>query len=92
ELDCNKMLAIIAYKNIFPRDFSELQINQGMVFAIFNGKESIVSDEIRRLEQKINSKENDINSIKNEILNSVEEVNVLYNHEISAYKHSAHYY
>ncbi|RZA46536.1 hypothetical protein EVY35_23800, partial [Serratia marcescens] len=47
ELDCNKMLAIIAYKNIFPRDFSELQINQGMVFAIFNGKESIVSDEIR---------------------------------------------
>lgn len=92
ELDCNKMLAIIAYKNIFPRDFSELQINQGMVFAIFNGKESIVSDEIRRLEQKINSKENDINSIKNEILNSVEEVNVLYNHEISTYKHSAHYY
>nr|WP_237028244.1 hypothetical protein [Pectobacterium carotovorum] len=37
ELDCNKMLAIISYKNIFPRDFSDLQINQGIVFTIFNG-------------------------------------------------------
>ncbi|MFV1476467.1 hypothetical protein [Serratia marcescens] len=92
ELDCNKMLAIVAYKNIFPRDFSELQINQGMVFSIFNGRESIVSDEIRRLEQKINSKENDINTIKNEMLNSVEEVNVLYDHERLGYNRNEHYY
>lgn len=28
ELDCNKMLAIIAYKNLFPRDFANLQLNQ----------------------------------------------------------------
>lgn len=92
ELDCNKMLAIIAYKNIFPRDFSDLQINQGMVFTIFNGRESIVNDEIRRLEQKINSKENDINTIKNEILNSIEEVNVLYNYERNGYNQHAHYH
>ncbi|CNI30821.1 Uncharacterised protein [Yersinia aldovae] len=92
ELDCNKMLAIIAYKNIFPRDFSELQINQGMVFTIFNGRESIVNDEVSRLEQKINSKENDINTIKNEILNSVEEVNILYNYERSGYNQRAHCY
>lgn len=92
ELDCNKMLAIIAYKNIFPRDFSDLQINQGMVFTIFNGRESIVNDEIRRLEQKINSKENDINTIKNEILNSIEEVNVLYDYERKGYNQHAHYH
>ena len=29
ELDCNKMLAMIAYKNLFPRDFADLQLNQG---------------------------------------------------------------
>ena len=92
ELDCNKMLAVIAYKNIFPRDFSELQINQGMVFTIFNGRESIISNEIRRLEQKINSKENDINIIKNEMLNSIEEVNVLYDHERLGYNRNEHYY
>ena len=32
ELNANKMLAIITYKNIFPRDFSDLQLNRGMVF------------------------------------------------------------
>lgn len=81
ELDCNKMLAIIAYKNIFPRDFSELQVNQGMVFSIFNGKEPIIRDEIQRLEQEINGKENDIYIIEKEILNSVDEVNTLYDYE-----------
>ncbi|MGL5954842.1 MAG: hypothetical protein ACRCZ3_17260 [Providencia rustigianii] len=92
ELDCNKMLAIIAYKNIFPRDFSELQINQGMVFTIFNKRESIVIDEIKRLEQKISSKENDIDIIKNEILHSTNEVDVLYDYERRDYNQNAHYY
>lgn len=29
ELDCNKMFALITYKNLFPRDFSDLQLNRG---------------------------------------------------------------
>lgn len=91
ELNCNKMLAIITYKNIFPRDFSELQVNQGMVFTIFNGKEFIVNDEVKRLEQEIISKENDINIIKNEILNSIEEVNTLYDHEKAPYSNYSYY-
>lgn len=28
ELDCNKMLAIITYKNLFPHDFADLQLNR----------------------------------------------------------------
>ena len=35
ELDCNKMLAIIAYKNLFPRDFADLQLNRGFVYTLF---------------------------------------------------------
>nr|WP_235893740.1 hypothetical protein [Limnobaculum xujianqingii] len=89
ELDCNKMLAIIAYKNIFPRDFSELQLNQGMVFAIFNSKENIANDEINRLEKKIVTKENEIN---NEILESSQEVNVLYDHQLIPYNNYRHGY
>ncbi|EPE4171408.1 hypothetical protein ACSILQ_000839 [Yersinia enterocolitica] len=92
ELDCNKMLAIVSYKNIFPRDFSDLQINQGMVFTIFNERESIVSDEIKNLQEKIKNKENDINTIQNEMLKSVEEVNVLYDHERKNYNQNTHYY
>ena len=38
ELDYNKMLALITYKNLFPRDFSDLQLNKGFVFALFDNK------------------------------------------------------
>lgn len=53
ELDCNKMLAIIAYKNIFPRDFSELQLNQGMVYTIFSEKDNLIIEEIKKIEKDI---------------------------------------
>lgn len=35
ELDYNKMLALITYKNLFPRDFSDLQLNRGFVYSLF---------------------------------------------------------
>ena len=41
ELDCNKMLAIVAYKNLFPRDFADLQLNQGFVYALFKKQTSL---------------------------------------------------
>ena len=42
ELDCNKMLAIIAFKNLFPRDFADLQLNQGFVYTLFDSKELFI--------------------------------------------------
>ncbi len=53
DLDPNKMLAMITYKNLFPRDFSELQLNQGFVFTLFNKKEELIADEIEEIENKI---------------------------------------
>lgn len=52
ELDCNKMLAIIAYKNLFPRDFADLQLNQGFVCTLFNNKEQFIAEEVKRLSEK----------------------------------------
>lgn len=42
ELNCNKMLAIITYKNIFPRDFANLQLNRGFVYTLFSKKENFI--------------------------------------------------
>jgi len=42
----NKMMAIIAYKNLFPKDFSDLQLGRGFVFALFEHKPSIIRSEI----------------------------------------------
>jgi len=38
ELSNNKLLGMIAYKNLFPRDFSELQLGKGYVFCLFRNK------------------------------------------------------
>ena len=35
-LDYNKMFALITYKNLFPRDFSDLQLNKGFVYSLFD--------------------------------------------------------
>ncbi|QEZ92889.1 hypothetical protein [Proteus sp. CD3] len=91
ELDRNKMLAIIAYKNIFPKDFSELQVNQGLVFTIFSEKENIITEEIEKLEKEINDRKKDIEVINNEILRSIQEVDAVYDKELSQY-HSNPYY
>ena len=42
ELDVNKMFAIITYKNIFPRDFADLQLNRGFVYALFASKRELI--------------------------------------------------
>lgn len=42
ELDPNKLLAIVAFKNIFPKDFSALQVNQGFVYTVFGQKSQLI--------------------------------------------------
>nr|WP_244157345.1 hypothetical protein [Serratia oryzae] len=91
ELDCNKMLAIIAYKNIFPRDFSELQLNQGMVYSIFSEKDNLIVEEIKKIEKDISDRKKEIEAINDEILNSSQEVDAIYDKELSRYNNHPHY-
>lgn len=92
ELDCNKMLAIIAYKNIFPRDFSELQLNQGMVYSIFSEKDNLIVGEIKKIEKDISDRKKEIEAINDEILNSSQEVDAIYDKELSRYNNHPHYH
>lgn len=48
KLNGNKMLAIITYKNLFPKDFIDLQLNKGYVYSVFDKK-----DEIQKHEKEI---------------------------------------
>lgn len=78
KLDCNKMLAMITYKNLFPRDFSDLQLNQGMVFTLFDKKNEFIREEIERLKAEIVQKKKEIELAQNEHLISIEELNHVY--------------
>ncbi|HYE09288.1 MAG TPA: hypothetical protein VEF53_03820, partial [Patescibacteria group bacterium] len=81
ELDCNKMMALIVYKNVFPRDFSELQLQKGYVFTIFSQKPAFIIDEIERLEHQVKDIKNQIDAINRELLLSIEELDALFQHK-----------
>jgi hypothetical protein len=79
ELSCNKMLAIITYKNLFPRDFSDLQLNQGMVYTLFAKKDDFIKTEIERLKELADNKKTEIEFVRKEHITSIQELNDVYN-------------
>lgn len=78
ELDCNKMLAIIAYKNLFPRDFADLQLNQGFVYTLFDSKELFIKEESENLSEKISEVVHKIELTKNEHLRTIKELDAAF--------------
>lgn len=78
ELDCNKMLGMITYKNIFPRDFSDLQLNQGIVYALFSKKDQFVEEEVATLDSLIEQAEAEIEQCKKEHLVAIRELDDAY--------------
>ena len=81
ELDCNKMLAIITYKNLFPRDFAELQLNQGFVYTIFSKKDSFIEAEIKEMKEDIVERKQKLSALREENLSSIRELNTVFAHE-----------
>lgn len=78
ELDSNKMLAMITYKNIFPRDFSDLQLNRGFVYTLFSNKDSFIKKEIADLASQISQIKDNIQLAHNEQTVSKQELEIIY--------------
>ncbi|WP_040214685.1 hypothetical protein [Clostridium polynesiense] len=79
DLDYDKMLAIITYKNLFPRDFSDLQLGRGFIFTLFNKKDMFISTKVEKIHALINEKKKELESINDEILVTQEELDLLFN-------------
>lgn len=78
ELDYNKLLAIISYKNIFPRDFGELQLGRGFVHVLFDNKDKFVIEEKAKISGEIEDKWNQISTLESEVLEDINELDALY--------------
>ena len=78
EQNANKLIALIVYKNIFPRDFSDLQLNKGFVSNLFAKKDLFVTNEKQGIQKQITVLENRIEFINNEVLESESEVDLVY--------------
>lgn len=83
ELDHNKMLAIITYKNLFPRDFGDLQLNRGFVYALFENKDKFISDEIAGLRTEIDALKGRLESASREVATSEQELDVIFHNRRS---------
>ena len=71
-VDSNKILSIIVYKNLFPKDFSDLQLNQGFVYNLFFQKEKFIEERIKEIDFQI--------ATLNEPLKNMQELDILYNY------------
>ena len=78
DLNWNKMLAVIVYKNIFPRDFCNLQLGKGYVHELFEQKENFGKSMIAKLEEQKQLVKEKITYINDEKLNDVQELNDAY--------------
>lgn len=78
DLNWNKMLAIIVYKNIFPRDFCNLQLGKGYVHELFEQKENLSKETIGKLEGEKQLIQEKITYINKENLTDVQELNDAY--------------
>ena len=78
ELNWNKMLALIVYKNLFPRDFSNLQLGKGYVHELFEQKDNLRREVIKQLEEDKQLVIEHIDRINNEILNDTQELEDAY--------------
>ena len=78
EQNANKLLALIVYKNLFPRDFSDLQLNKGFVFLLFDSKERFIEEKRAVLQNKIEATNSKILKIESEVLQSTTEIDIVY--------------
>jgi len=77
-LDQDKLFAMIIYKNVYPKDFGELQQKQGDLYSIFNKKKEFVANLIPQYQDKIEEKENQINKIESEVDKPIKELRAVY--------------
>lgn len=78
ELNNNKLLAIIAYKNIFPKDFGDLQLGLGFVHNLFENKTQHVERELMYVNQQISDIQEKINLTNDDQLDSIDELDAAY--------------
>ncbi len=78
DLNWDKMLAMIVYKNLFPRDFSNLQLAKGYVHELFEQKDRLAIETINKLREKESEIQEIINRINEETLVDVQEIDDAY--------------
>ena len=89
EPNANHMLAMITYKNLFPKDFSDLQLGRGYVAALFANKHLLIDARQKELSSQIEEAEARIKQIDAEIAKNEKEIDKIYYDPYSHYRSDA---
>ena len=97
EQDVNKMLALVTYKNLFPRDFAELQLEQGFMYEIVgekrdernskSGRERLILTERTRLQSEIEKKNKELMLVRAESLET-DELAIIYARQLQPHNYT----
>lgn len=68
KLSNEKLFAMIVYKNIFPKDFSELQVGSGFIYRLFQEKDNLKKDKLVNIEEQVSKIREKISDIEKETL------------------------
>lgn len=83
QLDMNKLLAIIVYKNLFPKDFTDLSENRGELFETINNKNKYIEDAVSEINKQINLLKDRIKIAEEQFNLSIIELRIIYNCKVS---------
>lgn len=82
-LNKNKLLALIIYKNYYPAEFANLHSNKGEIYEIFTiKKKNIITSQLEKIKQEIINLDEKIQASQLEKIQTITELRKLYVYEI----------
>lgn len=77
-LDPNKLLAVLIYKNTYPRDFERLHSGDGCLASIFDQKDTLVAKAELAFRKEITQLEEDIQSAERQVPRDIQDLRRIY--------------
>lgn len=77
KLDLQHLLAIILYKNLYPKDFCLLHQGKGMLYDVFASVPLLKKEKRNLIQTRMRKVNDDVKKINDEILESISELNAL---------------
>ncbi|GAB3164209.1 YobI family P-loop NTPase [Telluribacter humicola] len=77
-LNSNKLLSILVYKNLYPKDFVDLSNNRGELYDVLNSKANYIKTIRIELEEKTSSLKSQIKDLEEVRIKDVKELRSLY--------------
>lgn len=73
-LSDKKMFSIILFKNIYPKEFSDIQNEKGIIREVFGQKDIFIENQRNKIQMEIDDYSNTLNSLNKDVLNSMNEL------------------